>query len=113
MFLWEFSCVEVVPERQIRLTYQKFRNRLFVMPKSHFEQGACVDPPKGPSLYHTADFFMKLLSAADYQRLRATVMALDGCSIRVGTTCSGSDIGITAVKSLLLEINRTFNVIWL
>ena len=105
MFLWEFSCVEVVPERQIRLTYQKFRNRL--------AQGACVDPPKGPSLYHTADFFMKLLSAADYQRLRATVMALDGCSIRVGTTCSGSDIGITAVKSLLVEINRTFNVIWL
>ena len=67
-----------------------------------------VDPPASMSLYSTSSFFIRLLSTADYSKLRETAHNLDGYKLRVSTTCSGSDVGIIAIKSVLRAMNKEF-----
>ena len=111
--LWSFSDVTQLDEElQVRVTKMKYRNRHFTMPMSQLLAGITVDPPREPSLYQTSGFFLKLLGESDYRLLQETAHALNGRKLRVGTTCSGSDIGITAVKSMLVKINREFQVSW-
>ena len=103
--------VELTPS-QVRLTKQKFRNRHFYMPLSQLKAGITIPPPAELSLYSTSEFFLRLLSPDQYKLLRKTAFNLHGRKLRVGTTCSGSDIGVTAIKSILKKINREFRVTW-
>eukprot|EP00435_Cladocopium_sp_Y103_P049637 s531_g15.t1 len=109
VYRWKISDLEMMnPPLPMRAVAQKFRNRHFHMNPQAFSDGMQIPVPKTCSLYSTAGFFIKLLSTTDYQQLKETAESLDGYRLRVGTTCSGSDIGITALKSLLKEINREF-----
>lgn len=112
VFLWKLEDVETVPERPVRLTFQKYRARHFLMSRAQLENGMKIDLPSRLSLHSTSGFFLKLLGARDLQLLGKTATVLNGHKIRIGTTCSGSDIGVTAVKTILLEINRYFRVSW-
>ena len=91
----------------VRTTLQKFRSRHFMMPRRALTSEWT---PKIPamSLYDTSFFFLRMLKQKDYEQLRNTAKKLDGYRLRIGTTCSGSDIGIIAIKSVLRALNREF-----
>lgn len=111
VYKWHFKNVsegEKDPPMPMKITYQKFRNRHFMMDKQHLEEGIRAEIPKRMSLYSTSRYFLKLLRPVDYQRLKASVENLNGFRLRVGTTCSGTDIGVVAVKAMLAELNREF-----
>lgn len=112
VWLWKFSVVEDVPQFQLKLTQQKFRNRHFMIPVNQLDGGVTISPPEEPSLYKTSAFFMKLLDRQDFKTLQNVAHTLDGYKIRLGTTCSGSDIGVIAIKSILKEMNKQFGVTW-
>ena len=112
VFVWIVDDVNLVEPYAIKSTYKKFRNRHFRMDLDTLTTKVCPTRllPKGMSLYHTSHFFLTLLGTKDFKRLELTALALDGCTIRVGTTCSGSDIGIIAVKSVLCALQQCFQV---
>ena len=113
MVFWKISDLVVnQPPGFVRVTTQKFRNRHFYMDPAALDSGELA-VPKRCSLYSTADFFIRSLTSSDYTQLKETAMSLNGCRVRVGTTCSGSDIGIIALKSLLRAINKEFNATWI
>ena len=49
-----------------------------------------------------------LLSISQYQHLKRVALELDGTDLRIGTTCSGSDICIVAIHGLMEAINAEF-----
>ena len=109
VFVWNLSDIQVLTNPMVvKLTSQRYRNRHFFMEKSMLETSWSVDPPASMSLYSTSSFFIRLLSTADYSKLRETAHNLDGYKLRVGTTCSGSDVGIIAIKSVLRAMNKEF-----
>lgn len=108
VFAWRLQATHQTPAKPVRLTYQKYRHRHFYCPKEVLEAGV-PRPPKRASLYETAPFFLRLLSSRDYRLLQTTAQALNGHKLRLGTTCSGSDIAVTAIKAVLRQLNREFN----
>eukprot|EP00435_Cladocopium_sp_Y103_P047554 s787_g14.t1 len=88
----------------VKVTYQKYRNRSFFMPESLLLSCDQLTMP-AMSLYSTSRFFLDLLNLGDLSKLKDTAMNLDGYRLRVGSTCSGTDIGIVALKSVLRELN--------
>ena len=110
---WTLRMIKVFDQGiRVRLTTQKFRNRHWACQRQMLTSGLHILPPQRASLYETAPFFFKLLSSPDYDLLRQTALMLDGKKIRVGSTCSGSDICIIALKSVLRQMNREFNAAW-
>lgn len=109
-YSWTLDNVTEVEPTPVRNTKSKIRNRHFKMPIAWLQSGIDIEPPSEPSLYCTSYFFLKLLSKEQYKLLERTARALDGRKLRIGTTCSGCDIGVTAVKSVLKMINREFSV---
>ena len=63
-----------------------------------------------PSLYATSAWFVRLLRISQYQHLKRVALELDGTDLRIGTTCSGSDICIVAIHGLMEAINAEFGV---
>jgi len=112
VFSWVAEEVNPIEAYAIKHTYKKFRNRHFRMSGDVLSTKVCPSRllPKGMSLYQTSHFFLNLLGRRDLKRLELTARSLDGCTIRVGTTCSGSDIGIIAVKSVLDAVQQRFQV---
>ena len=109
VYIWRLSNLEFLNDPYpVRLTCQKFRNRHFTMASKSLELGQPSMAPEAMSLFYTSHFFINLLSRKDYNKLKDVAQGLNGCVIRVGTTCSGSDIGITAIKSILKALNRLF-----
>ena len=111
MYAWHIAQVIEVDRIKVRFTGNngKHRNRHFLCPMSSLLSGLDIPPPR-PSLNSTCSFFMKLLSPKDYQRLQSTALELDGVTVRLGTACSGSDICVVAVQSVLRMLNHEFDV---
>ena len=93
----------------IRFASTKYRNRHFLCPRKQLFGIADLPIPE-PSLFSTSEFFINLLSVKHQQRLREVALALDGRTIRLGTTCSGSDICSVAMESMIKQINLVFDV---
>ena len=64
----------------------------------------------GLDLCETTDYFRNLLSETDLQKLHQTMKCLDGRVIRVGTTCSGTHIGVSTLKLTILSLAKHFGV---
>ena len=109
---WDIGSVTKLRPSSVKFTSGKYRNRHFVCSMQQLLQGGDVDVPK-PSLHSTAGYFLKLLGNKAYAQLSANAHALDGCNIRIGTGCSGSDICVLAFKTLIETINQEFGVLWL
>ena len=60
------------------------------------------------SLKSTAKFFIGRLDKEDYHLLCATARFLDGKTIRIGTTCSGTDGCLNVVRATLDVLNEEF-----
>ena len=67
-------------------------------------------PAPAPSLFETAQFFMKLLPPRYQERLARVAGVMNKRILRVGTACSGSDICMVAIRALLQAMNKEFNV---
>ena len=61
-----------------------------------------------PNLKETAVYFMNLLSAEDQQRLKETMDHLDTCVVKVGGTCSGTDIAVSVIKATIAAFAEHF-----
>jgi hypothetical protein len=61
-----------------------------------------------PNLKETAMYFMNLLSAEDQQRLKETMDHLDTCVVKVGSTCSGTDIAVSVIKATIAAFAEHF-----
>lgn len=63
-------------------------------------------------LKETALYFMNLLDEADFDRLKETMASLDHCIIKVGSTCSGTDIAASVVKATFAAFAEHFHAPW-
>lgn len=53
---------------------------------------------------------MRLLPLAHYRMPQKNAKDLDGFQIRFGTTCSGTDICVVAMQSIIDKVNNEFGV---
>lgn len=64
------------------------------------------------SLESTAEYFVSRLTPTDRDALKSTMELLDGKSIRVGSTCSGTDIIVPVMSCTFKTLTRLFGVSW-
>ena len=108
VYQWDLAhaCALDTP-RNIKFASTKWRNRHFWCQQKQLLDGVDVNVP-APSLHQTAGFFMQLLDQNRYAKLQNTAFMLNGYTLRLGTACSGTDICVTAVRSLLAAMNAEF-----
>jgi hypothetical protein len=75
---------------------EKFTPELYKMP--------------GQSLQDTGEYFISKLSTEDKNALEKTAQLLDGKTISVGSTCSGTDICVPVVQATLSTLNHLYGV---
>ena len=75
------------------------------------EDSLLRDPVTLPQmeLRSTANYFLQKMSPFDQQKLAETLRALDGSTLRMGTTCSGTDVGANVVRLTFEELCRIHN----
>ena len=86
----------------------RFRNRPFVLTKSQLEESE-ADAPTGMDFYETGKFLVNQLSMDMKEVLAQRIASLSNgrACIRVGTTCSGTDVCIPALKELVRFLNES------
>ena len=86
----------------------RFRNRPFVLTKSQLEESE-ADAPTGMDFYETGKFLVNQLSMDMKEVLAQRIALLSNgrACIRVGTTCSGTDVCIPALKELVRFLNES------
>ena len=111
-WIWQASDIEVY-DQPLHLRFltnsPKFRNRPFALTQQQVQnQSENLNYPSRLDLQETAQFFIGQLSDDLVQSLRSTVRALAAGSgkIRVGTTCSGTDIVVKVLEKTVQELNR-------
>ena len=110
VFAWRVATVTPLDNPiRIRFASGKFRNRHFTCKKKNLYQVMDLPAP-APSLFETAQFFMKLLPPRYQERLARVAGVMNKRILRVGTACSGSDICMVAIRALLQAMNKEFNV---
>ena len=110
VFKWRVSSVNTLEAPcEVKFTSSKHKNRHFSCKLASLLSGTQIAVPK-PSLFSTGDYFLSLLSDRRYKKLEQTARALDGCTLKIGTACSGSDVAVLAVKGMLESINKEFGV---
>ena len=60
-------------------------------------------------LKETAMHFINRLGEDDLQRLEATMKSLHNSTIRIGTSCSGTDIAVSVTKATIFSLAQHFN----
>ena len=110
VFAWRVATVTPL-DNPIRIIFAsgKFRNRHFTCKKKNLYQVMDLPAP-APSLFETAQFFMKLLPPRYQERLARVAGVMNKRILKVGTACSGSDICMVAIRTLLQAMNKEFNV---
>ena len=66
--------------------------------------------PPDMQLSSIAAYFVKRLSDADQKSLEARMKHLDGTTIRVGSTCLGTDLCVPAQKHTFKRLSLLYNV---
>lgn len=111
-YLWNIKAVNVFDEQsQISFVSQKYKNRLFTMPKASLCHHA-LSPPANLNLKDTCSYFLNMCTPEQRRAISAQVQRLSDVSIRVGTTCSGSDIGITVLRQTISHLNAVEAWYW-
>ena len=110
VYAWNVNEVCPIIPKPIKFLSSKFRNRHFQCSKAHLDRGFNVPPPE-PSLFSTSEFFIRLLPLDRYNHLKLVAESLDCHCVRVATACSGSDIVLIALKSLLETMSTIFGVL--
>ena len=61
-------------------------------------------------LASTAEYFVKKMSVQDREALAARMKQLDGVTIKIGSTCSGTDICVPVMKQTFKKLSAMFGV---
>ena len=67
---------------------------------------------RGPmmDLHSTALYFLNKMDPSDSQKLEDNIRSLHNCTVRVGSTCSGTDIGASVFQQTFAELSKHFGV---
>ena len=105
LYVWEIKGIEKLehPKRVIGHEKKRFFN-VILQKMISFEHR---DAP-AMTLESSAKYFLDNLSTDDLQRLESTMKHLDQCTIRVGTTCSGTDIAVSMIRSTFSVLSKHF-----
>lgn len=76
----------------------RYKNRPFTLSASKLKAVAVSHTPEKPHLQDTAKFFLAQLSESNLEQCLRTVQGLHQKVIRIGTTCSGTDICVHVLK---------------
>ena len=108
LYAWTLSMVErfAVP-MSISMSEKNKRSKTFVL-QSHQLKSFVERSPPDMSYDSTCEWFVNSLSPDDFQKLSDTVLHLHGCRLKVGTTCSGTDIAIPVLKGTMSYLSRRF-----
>ena len=103
-------CLELprLEESQYSFELPLFRGRSIWVSLSELKPHV-ETPIPGMDLRETCEFFLNRLPPNDYEKLGDRLRALDGCSISVGSTCSGTDICVGMMKATIAKLNEVFN----
>lgn len=107
-WFWRLSLTYsfIQPTRHLNLK-RKGMNRCFVLPLKDLQEGDSSERLVPANLVDTAKFFISRLPQEDQNTLYKVGEALSGSGvIRVGTTCSGTDICLAALKGALDTISK-------
>lgn len=80
------------------------RSSGFYLQRSCFDTAVAKHPPNA-DLMETAMHFVDLLSPENRSTLSELLRSLDGKNLRIGTTCSGTDIAVTVVRKTIAALN--------
>lgn len=108
-WLWRISAVNVfdTPHTCKFLDVApRFKNRPFYMAKETLAPATPKSIPKRLHLFDTGKFFVDSFSDEHKQALFALLRGLNKQVIRVGTTCSGTDVCIKALQELVNVFNE-------
>ena len=86
------------------------RGKYCRIPKCLLIAGSNEVTPPEMSLRATAEYFVNKLNTADRKALSTTMNALDGKTIKVGSTCSGTDVIIPVMHWTFHTLSQMFNV---
>lgn len=109
LWLWKLSAVdefETPHACKFLELAPRFRNRPFHMSKAELASTAPASIPRRLHLLDTGRFFVDLLSEERRQALDDLLRGLNKQVIRVGTTCSGTDVCVKALKELVNTFNE-------
>jgi len=106
LFLWKLDKVDLFGAA-MSIANRRGRH-LMVHPMDIKPTNQCHIPSL--SLESTADFFVDRLTSREQGMLEATLKGLNGKCIRLGSTCSGTDIIKPVMECTFRALNKRFNV---
>eukprot|EP00438_Fugacium_kawagutii_P013459 Skav231263 [mRNA] locus=scaffold2436:74586:81781:+ [translate_table: standard] len=83
-----------------------FKNRTFTLPVARMKPRMVTSPLK-LDLRETASYFLGICESSFQETIRRRVAQLSNRTIKVGTTCSGTDIAVTVMRQTLQMLNGT------
>lgn len=109
LFAWSFVHMKTTNEN-VRVP-EGFVRKITRLARKDLVPVGVVDLPQ-MRLKSTAAFFIQRLSVKDMDRLRETCSCLHNKLIRLGTTCSGTDVVINVFRETIACLNETFGASW-
>ena len=104
LFCWQMDEVSVLDvSSSVAWVDQSYKNRTFTLPVSRLNATEATHPTS-LDLRETCEYFVDLCPDVFTKRIVDTLKNLHGGRIRVGTTCSGSDICITVLRQTLQKL---------
>lgn len=104
-WLWTFKHILLFDSyTPISLRSSRINNNRPFLVQEH-RLGARVEPPKRAHLRDTARFFLNQLQRQHQENIAGIAHNLRGRTIRVGTTCSGTDICLAVLRHTLDAIS--------
>ena len=105
LYIWEISDLIVYEKKMLVPVKPRNHGRPFrIALKSVTELPSSEPLPM--DLKATADHFVSRLSSTCREILKCSLGKLNGRTLRIGTTCSGSDICVTVVKQTVQYLNQ-------
>lgn len=85
----------------------RFRNRTFKIRRETLASTRVGKHPSKLCLVETASFFFQQLPALEQESIVQTLRLIRDGTIRIGTTCSGTDICVASLQSICKFLNKT------
>jgi hypothetical protein len=111
LFVWDVECVHHF-DNPYKIQ-GRMNARSFDIDLKRLKSWNDAQDLPGLDLKETALYFLHLLSEEDLARLEKTMKILDGCEIKVGTACSGTDIAVSVTKATFAALSEYFGVPYL
>ena len=106
VYAWTLKDVILINHLQIPRSY---RSKTFTMTRADICSLKDIPIPE-MRLKSTCKYFTQKLVPYEYEKLRKTALQLDNVVIRMGSTCSGTDVAWSVVRETFAAINEEFSV---